>query len=301
MGVVNVHLPQGLAGEILAAIQFPLELFIPGRVNQLPNSTGATAASTQIDVENSSIELKPGRARRPASADASSALEGVIVDLLAVAVEDPSSLDRVEADDAAAIRALVARIPREVRGRDDIRSALKSATDAEFRALISSFSLWWETEWTKVWINQRPSVDVNVPIIASGIDASVQIRGRMCIGVPILGTACTKRFSSPVVNLKGRNFFLDPKDAPPRLIASGRFDDIDIEICVHIINWDLCVRIGVTGLVNGALSGSSWVLLDFGSLEGDVPYSQQKVRIAHVIPAPGSGGMDVAVELSVGP
>jgi hypothetical protein len=303
MGIVTVQLPQGLANEILNAFHFPLDLQLPGvhamtlqgeSAPQLPD------VRATVNIDPRLVSVTRGGPGPSVDRDASIAFEDAFLTMCLDAATDRERLNGLPDADAAPLRALVARIPAGVTTKSALRDALRTVPDGEIAALAARFAISWETEWVHLTIKSRPTVVLGAPIVVSEMEVAVQVKGRLCITLPIVGKQCIG-ITSPRVDLTARHLFLDLISAPPLLNATGRFDDIDIKICAHIIAWDVCVKIPVTPLVNLILLRQKFKIVDFNSLEGAIPYSDQKVRVTNITPTPvPGGGLQAAIELRVG-
>jgi len=303
MGEVRVEVFQRLADEVLDAIPFPLDLqFPPSAAKAFPGYEGellTASLAEPMEIGQDSITIRPVDGEKLLPSDEAVVIERSLVDMCVAAVEAPHKVDQLSPEDARPLRALLNRITARDTSADGVRDGLTKATDAEFRAMLSRIRFWWETEWVRVTIEHRPRALLAAPIVLSDLRVAVQIRGRVCGTVPIIGTTCTPRFNSPRVPLVGRNLFVNLQSTPPTLSGVLHFDDIDIEICVKIIKWKVCLRIGVTGLVDRVLATRPWSIVNFGSFEGDIPFSKKKLRISNLTPSTGTGGLDVTAALVV--
>lgn len=303
MSTLRMSIPSQAAEEVLEAIPFPIDLQFPDNRRGIEEATPADRFSSEdeADVEITGVEISAASGEADGSRDTSSGIESILADMIAEAADHPDVLDRMDPAVSGPIRAILARVPIGGKGPAGARDALMLASDGEFRALLAVLKFWWEHEWTRIRVKQRPTLSLGNPIVLSNIELRVQVRGRVCVKAPLIGTKCTPRFNSPQFNLVGKNLRIHLVSVPPRVIGTAQFDDIDIRICVRVIKWDICIRIGVTGLVNKALAKERFKVVDFGSLEGGIPYSGKKVKVSDIRPTQGGGGLQIEIDTAIKP
>jgi hypothetical protein len=296
IGRIITRVLQNVADEIVGAIPFPLEIRLPGALTNQLSGQGFVNSTSIDDIPPPNVKVT--RSKSSMKGEGSSELEDMFVDMCLRAEMDPGSVETLPPQDAAPLKPLAALIPPNVTTIDGARIALAQVTDKQFKDMVARFPISWETDWINLRIEVPPGVTLGAPIVASNLKVAVQISGRICVDFPIIGTKCVS-ITSPEFHLTGRNLSLDLESAPPSLYGSARFDQIDLDICVTILGYDLCIHIPVTDLVNGILGKQPFKIIDFGSLQGPIPYSSKKIGVVNISAASINGGVEFTLDTAV--
>ncbi len=124
-------------------------------------------------------------------------------------------------------------------------------------------------EWVEGELSRQPDSNLGNPIALSNMRMAIRAKGKGCIKV--FGKKYCVKVTSPWVRLEGKRAEIHLEADGPKLRARAKAHDIDIVIKIRILKWTWKIKIGVTSIVNRALSSQRPVLIDLRAIQVKVP------------------------------
>jgi hypothetical protein len=279
MADLVVSVTSSLANDLFGSLNYPFRMRVEG--NALSDKAVADRAG-EVSID----WLAPSAPDEGFAADLEPLLDGAInayLDNLSpspflaqeqdgevAAIVQPYAVDEAPSRPAQ-LAAIKARMGQDSSFGDKLETFLKSRLDAGI-------------DWIEAELSQMPSSAMGNPVTLGSLRVAVRARAKACIRV--FGREVCASATSPWIRFEGQQaaLFLDVEGT--RILGRARVADLDFVMTIRILRWEIKIRIGVTGLVNGQLARQRPLLADFGTVRITVPGVQRVYQpTAVVVPA----------------